>query len=367
MCGSIFCFSSWCLFLFLSLSCFLSLLCHFPLTGPSRVYSFFRLPAPSFVYSLVTVLSQLFEVIPHQVYVRAKMYFHSKCIVNCPIGPIRYCILLCGFPYVAWTYIQNFPGQCLFQTVSKSLKFEYFISYLCLPVWSHSLKQHKILLLDHVSHTIFASDILKTRFKEPCLLWQFVCPYIYCNSFPTSRMSRTGGVCNDCVPIGWKLEVTLPLGRAGEVTERLKRTQSIWTLQTDRPKPKSQLYHLQARELPSTELVFAHQSALPSSPGSETEPAVSPLAAGACHPLVCNTTGAHGLAHSKIASCQQPHVPLCYLHLQAWPTPEPLSPLISLPLTPPAPGSLSCNTQSKPLTHTTPVAQAGVLTRGGGQ
>lgn len=113
------------------------------------------------------------------------------------------------------------------------------------------MKQHKILLLDHVSHTIFASDILKTRFKEPCLLWQFVCPYICCNSFPTSRMSRTGGVCNDCVPIGWKLEVTLPLGRAGEVTERLKRTQSIWTLQTDRPKPKSQLYHLQARELPS--------------------------------------------------------------------------------------------------------------------
>ena len=98
MWGSIFCFSSWCLFLFLPLSCFLSLLCHFALTGPSSIYSFFLLPAPSFVYCLVTVLSQLFEVIPHQVYVRAKMHFHSKCIMNCPIGTIRYCILLCGFP-----------------------------------------------------------------------------------------------------------------------------------------------------------------------------------------------------------------------------------------------------------------------------
>lgn len=176
-----------------------------------------------------------------------------------------------------------------------------------------------------------------------------------------------GGVCNDYVPIGWKLEVTLPLGRAGVVTERLKRTQSIWTLQKDRPKPKSQLYRLQARELPSTELVFAHQSALPPSPGGETETAGSPPAAGMHHPLVCNTTGAHGLAHPKIASCQQRHVPLCYLRLQAWPTPEPLSPRISLPLTPHAPGSLSCNTQSKPLTHTTPVAQAGVLTGGRGQ
>ena len=178
------------------------------------------------------------------------------------------------------------------------------------------MKQHQILLLDHVSYTVFASDSLKTKFKEPCLLWQFVCPYICCNSFPTSRLSGMGGVCNDCVPIGWKLEVTLPLGRAGEVTERLKRTQSIWTLQTDRPKPKSHLYCRQARELPSTELVFTHQSALPPSPGGEMEPAGSPPAAGACHPIACNTTGAHGLAHPRVTSCQQPHVPLCHLHLQ---------------------------------------------------
>lgn len=79
--------------------------------------------------------------------------------------------------------------------ISNTLKVPEVWIFHLLSLSPSLIAQHEtaqILLLDHVSHTIFASDILKTRFKESCPLWQFVCPYICCNSFPTSRLSRMG-------------------------------------------------------------------------------------------------------------------------------------------------------------------------------
>lgn len=157
--------------------------------------------------------------------------------------------------------------------------------------------------------------------------------------------------------------VTLPLGRAGVVTERLKRTQSIWTLQKDRPKPKSQLYRLQARELPPLSwsspirvLFLLHlgvkqsQQVLPSSWNA------SPISVTQQVPMASPTPRSPP-ANSDMypsATCVSRHDP-----------PEPLSPRISLPLTP-CSRSLSCNTQQTSDPHN-PLAQAGVLTGAGGR
>lgn len=196
--------------------------------------------------------------------------------------------------------------------ISNTLKVpivEYFISYLCLPVWSHSTKQHKILLLDHMCHTISYLDLLKTRFKES-LLSVTVCmslPLLQ-QLPPTSRLSRMGGVCNDYVPIGWKLRSpALRKGRSGDREAEEDTKHMDFAERQANPNPSSTAYK-PGNCLPLSWSSPIRASSSPS-PGGETEPAGSPPAAGMRHPISVTQQVPMASPHPKIASCQQRHVP----------------------------------------------------------